>query len=71
MTPGMTANGVAQDAAGGFGDLAGLLRDAAARFDGVRYLGRDGTEDGYRLTAQLERALRESRPALEPVGVPQ
>ena len=71
MTPGMTANGVAQDAAGVFGDLAAPLRDAAARFDAVRYLGRDGTEDGYRLTAQLERALRESRPALEPVGVPQ
>jgi hypothetical protein len=71
VNPGMTAHSLVQNAARAFPELAGALRDAAGRFDGVRYLGRVGTEDGYRLTAQLERALRNSRPALEPAGSPQ
>jgi hypothetical protein len=71
VSPGMTANGVAMDAARAFPALAAALRGAAARFDGVRYLGRAGTEDGYRLTAELERAVREVRPVLELAGSPQ
>jgi hypothetical protein len=64
-TPGTTARDFARRAGLVFPDLGGRLVDSAAVFDGVRYLGRPGTEEQYRAMASLEGALRSARPTLE------
>ncbi|WP_210480659.1 DUF4129 domain-containing protein [Naasia sp. SYSU D00948] len=64
LYPGMTARGVAREAATPFPDAAERLAAVAADFDAVRYLGRVGTEEQYRRVADLEQELRTARPAL-------
>lgn len=70
--PGTTARGVADASARPFPALAAELADAAARFDAVRYLGRDGDAAGYERVSALDEALWRSAPATEvpPVGGP-
>ncbi len=64
-SPGTTARDFAARAGSSFPPLADRLAAAASAFDGVRYLGRDGTEMAYRETASLENELRAARPVLE------
>ena len=66
MMPGTTAHEVAERAAPVFPAHAGALRQAAAVFDAVRYLGRTGTADDYDTLTRLDDALRGSRPQLGP-----
>jgi len=66
-TPGTTARAFAGRAAVEFPDFLDRLINAADTFDGVRYLGRAGTEDAYRDIAALEATLRATTPRLEPV----
>jgi len=63
VLPGTTASGVADRASVVFPELRGELVAAASDFDGVRYLGRDGTRQQYESMATLEAAVRQSRPA--------
>ncbi len=63
VLPGTTASGVAQAAAAVFPELRARLVGAASDFDGVRYLGRDGTGEQYESMAALGAAVRQSRPA--------
>jgi len=67
-SPGTTAHDFAQRAATAFPAFVGPLGDAAASFDQVRYLGREGTRAQYDAIAALERGLREEKPVLETVG---
>jgi hypothetical protein len=68
-TPGTTARDFARRAGDAFPAHAVALSDGAMAFDGVRYLGRDGTREQYERLAELEGALRRERPAaLEAVG---
>jgi Domain of unknown function (DUF4129) len=64
LYPGMTARGVAREAATPFPARSGELAAVAADFDAVRYLGRTGTEEQYRRVADLERQLSTARPAV-------
>lgn len=66
-TPGTTARDFAARAGGVFPGLSVRLAESAVVFDGVRYLGRSGTEGQYREIAGLEADLRAARPALDPV----
>lgn len=59
--PGTTAQDFARRTAVVFPDAAERLRDAAGVFDGVRYLGRIGTEDQWRRMSQLDAELRAAR----------
>jgi hypothetical protein len=68
-SPGTTAHDFAARAAAAFPEFAGPLAEAAASFDGVRYLGRTGTLDEYTAMAALERSLGAARPQLQAVGV--
>lgn len=61
--PGTTARGFADAASRPFPDHDAALRDAAAGFDGVRYLGRAGTEAEYAQVTALEAELAGTRPA--------
>ncbi|MCU1636438.1 MAG: hypothetical protein JWQ68_1677, partial [Cryobacterium sp.] len=61
-TPGTTAHSVALLAASAFPDEGARLAEGARVFDEVRYLGRAGTENGYRLLEELDRDLRDARP---------
>jgi hypothetical protein len=60
--PGSTASDVARRAGLVFPDAAGRLGDAAAAFDGVRYLGAIGTADQWERLVALERELRTATP---------
>ena len=64
-TPGTTAHGFAVRAGTVFPAHAAALTDAAASFDGVRYLGRTATQEQYTAIAGLERDLRGARVQLE------
>lgn len=61
--PGTTAHGFTDAAALPFPEHATALHAAAAEFDGVRYLGRDGSQDAYERLTALERDLGGSAPA--------
>ncbi|WP_211196005.1 DUF4129 domain-containing protein [Agromyces sp. H66] len=65
--PGTTARGVADAAAAPFPDHGPALRAAAADFDAVRYLGREGTRDRYDALTVLERTVADTAP----VGAPE
>ena len=67
-SPGTTAHDFGARAGRAFPDRAEALQDAAAAFDDVRYLDREGTQSRYREVAALERALRTARPVLESVA---
>jgi len=67
-SPGTTAHDFGARAGRAFPDRAEALQDAAAAFDDVRYLDREGTQSRYREVAALERALRTARPVLESVS---
>ncbi|MCU1524995.1 MAG: hypothetical protein JWO18_1889 [Microbacteriaceae bacterium] len=62
--PGSTAQDFAARAAVRLPAFADALASAAAAFDEVRYLGRDGQEETYRRSASLESDLRSARPML-------
>ena len=64
-SPGTTARDFAARAGIPFPPYADRLASAARVFDGVRYLGREGTEAAFRETARLESELRTARPVLE------
>jgi hypothetical protein len=68
VTPGTTASGFAARAGDAFPAERAPLTAAAAVFDGVRYLGREGTADQYRDLVALDESLRAAKPRLE--GVP-
>jgi hypothetical protein len=61
VTPGTTAHEFARQASIAFPAERGRLADAAEAFDRVRYLGRPGTEQGYRALGDLDRALAAAR----------
>lgn len=58
VTPGTTAHDFGVRASEVFPPQAAALSEAAATFDGVRYLGRSGAEEQYRRLVALEAALR-------------
>ena len=64
-TPGTTARDFARRAGLVFPALAERLVGSAVAFDEVRYLGRDGTAEQYRIMAALENDLSTARPLLE------
>jgi hypothetical protein len=66
-SPGTTAHDFAVRAGRAFPASAADLATAAATFDDVRYLDREGTSAQYEQVAALERELRAARPVLEPV----
>ncbi len=59
--PGTTAQGFARRAAAVVPDAEERLLDAAGVFDGVRYLGRVGTEEQWRRMSALAAELRTTR----------
>jgi hypothetical protein len=59
--PGTTAQEFGRRAAGVFPDARERLLDAAEVFDGVRYLGRAGTEEQWRRMSELAAELRAAR----------
>jgi hypothetical protein len=65
VSPGTTARDFASRAAIAFPASEDRLAAAAAAFDDVRYLGRDGTRDQYESISRLESDLRGARPLLE------
>lgn len=65
--PGTTARGVADAAAAPFPDHGPALLAAAADFDAVRYLGREGTRERYDALTALEREIADTAP----VGAPE
>jgi hypothetical protein len=68
-SPGTTAHDFATRAGFVFPTQAPELVAAAAAFDDVRYLGRDGTAEQFAATAALEATLRTAKPvALEVIG---
>ena len=62
VTPGTTAHSVAARAAASFPGERVRLAEAAELFDGVRYLGIEGTEQRFLALAALESDLRSARP---------
>ncbi len=64
--PGSTASDLATRAGRVFPDAASRLNDAAASFDGVRYLGATGTAAEWEQLVALERELRTARALHEP-----
>jgi len=69
VSPGTTAHAFAAQAGSAFPALASRLSGAAETFDGVRYLDRPGTRDGYLTLTALETELRTARPQLAPAVV--
>jgi len=63
-TPGTTAHSLAERAATAFPEERVSLQTAATLFDGVRYLGVEGTESGFLSLAALESALRTRTPTI-------
>jgi hypothetical protein len=68
VTPGTTAHDFGTRAGRSFPGDAPALSDAAAAFDDVRYLGRDGTRAQFEALASLESRLRASKPELQAVS---
>lgn len=66
--PGTTADDFARRAAAAFPDAEARLDRAARVFDGVRYLGADGTAEHYRLLVELDDEVRAARPAAASVA---
>jgi len=64
ITPGTTAHDFGVRAGHAFPQHAEAITAAAAAFDDVRYLGRSGAGEQYRLMVTLERQLRTLRPEL-------
>jgi len=62
--PGTTAHGFAVQAGASFPDFAERLRFAADSFDGVRYLGAQGSQTEFDAVSSLEKELRAARPLL-------
>lgn len=62
VDPGTTAHGFAQRAGTVFPDHLQRLSSSATVFDGVRYLGQEGTEADYATLTTLERELRTATP---------
>jgi len=69
VNPGTTAHDFGVRAGASFPNQAAAIATAAAAFDDVRYLGRSGAAEQFRLMVELERGLRASRPTLAPVGL--
>lgn len=67
VLPGTTATGFAVRAARAAPAHSAELRQAAQLFDEVRYLGRPGSEPGYRTLLALDGQLRRVRPVQEAV----
>jgi hypothetical protein len=67
-SPGTTAHDFGRRSARAFPDQSSAIEDAAAAFDEVRYLDRQGTQSRYASVAALERTLRIARPVLEAVS---
>jgi hypothetical protein len=65
--PGTTATGFANKASASFTAFGTEFAAAAAAFDGVRYLGRRGTEGEWMQVSALDRDVRASRPVLAAV----
>jgi hypothetical protein len=63
--PGTTAREFARQAAAVFPPEAEPLNAAALDFDGVRYLGREGTAGQWAAMVALEQTLRTARPVLD------
>ncbi|WP_198410457.1 DUF4129 domain-containing protein [Mycetocola zhujimingii] len=63
VSPGTTAHDFAERAADAFPDARLRLADAARMFDGVRYLGAEGTAEEYRHLAALDDELDARTPA--------
>jgi len=68
--PARTAMELAAEAAAAFPAEAGELRDAARRFDDVRYGGRPGSEPGYDHVRDLDDRLRAAAPAAPDLAQP-
>jgi hypothetical protein len=68
-SPGSTAHDFGRRAAAAFPELAVRLEAAASSFDEVRYLGRPGNADAYRLVAELDRDIRSASPRTMPPAV--
>ncbi|MGL4339591.1 MAG: DUF4129 domain-containing protein [Rhodoglobus sp.] len=68
-SPGTTARDFAARCAIPFPALEARMREAAALFDRVRYLGREGTAEQFTRMVALERELRATTPILEEVPV--
>jgi hypothetical protein len=66
-SPGTTAHAFAERAGAAFPALAGQFALSATDFDGVRYLGRDGTREQYDALDRLDRAVAAATPVLQPV----
>lgn len=64
VTPGTTAHGFADRAAGAYPSERQALAQAADVFDAVRYLDATGTEEQYRALEGLDARLSSSAPAL-------
>ncbi|GAA2241925.1 DUF4129 domain-containing protein [Herbiconiux moechotypicola] len=69
--PGSTAQDFAARAGRSFPPRADELRACAALFDGVRYLDRPGTRDGYERVHALDRLLDAERPVALDAVAPQ
>jgi hypothetical protein len=65
VTPGSTARDFSARAGVPFPALAAAFTDAAANFDDVRYLGREGTRAQFEQVSTLEKTVRGTRPVLE------
>ena len=65
VTPGSTARDFSVRAGVPFPDLAAAFTDAAANFDDVRYLGKEGTRAQYEQVTTLEKTVRGTKPVLE------
>ncbi|TBN55997.1 DUF4129 domain-containing protein [Glaciihabitans arcticus] len=66
-SPGTTAHEFATQAGRAFPAEATALSAASAAFDGVRYLGQDGTAEQYSAVSALEIQLRSVRPQFDTV----
>ncbi|MET1053354.1 MAG: DUF4129 domain-containing protein [Mycetocola sp.] len=62
VSPGTTAHDVAGRASASFPASSAALADAADAFDGVRYLGQDGTREQYERLVALDGRLRNDSP---------
>lgn len=67
--PGATARAFARSAADALPVLGAHPAEAAAVFDDVRYLGRRGTAESYRLVARLDEAAVRARVGTDAAGV--
>lgn len=67
VTPGTTASGFAARAGASFPSLESEFESSARSFDGVRYLGREGTREQFEQIASLDERVRGQSPAIEKV----